>query len=94
MGKPELLEIPLTLHLSKDAGTKLEERASAAGKPLAAYIETLLETFIEAPRSWEEISGPVYQRFLESGTSDEALSEELEKAKHEMRAERHSRQAS
>jgi hypothetical protein len=33
---------------------------------------------IESPRTLAEISGPVYQRFLDSGTSDEHLCEELE----------------
>lgn len=84
----------MTLHLSKDAETKLIERAATAGKPLAEYISTLVESVVETPRTLAEISGPVYQRFLDSGTTDEQLSEELEKAKHDMRAERSGRQAS
>jgi len=44
--------------------------------------------------SLEELSGPVFKRFLESGTSDEQLSEELERGKHELRAERRARRAS
>jgi hypothetical protein len=87
-------EISLTLRLSKDAETKLAERAAATGKPLAEYISTLVESVVETPRTLAEISGPVYQRFLDSGTTDEELSEELERAKHEMRAERLGRQAS
>jgi hypothetical protein len=83
-----LSEIPVTLHLSKDAEAKLTERAAAAGKPLGEYISTIVESVVEAPRTLAEISGPVYQRFLDSGTTDEELSEELEKAKHEMRAVR------
>ena len=38
------------------------------------------------------MSGSTYKRFKDSGTTDEALSEELEQAKHEMRAERRARQ--
>ena len=94
MAQPALFEIPVTLRLSKDAETKLTERAAATGKPLAEYISTLVESVVETPRTLAEISGPVYQRFLDSGTTDEQLSEELEKAKHEMRAERRGRQAS
>jgi hypothetical protein len=94
MAQMEMLDVPLTLHLSKDAKTRLDERAAATGTPLPEFISTLIESLVGTPRSIEEISGPVYQRFLESGTTDEELSEELEKAKHEMRAERHSRQAS
>jgi hypothetical protein len=89
-----LSEIPVTLRLSKDAETKLVERAAATGKPLAEYISTLVESVVQTPRTLAEISGPVYQRFLDSGTTDEQLSEELEKAKHDMRADRRGRQAS
>ena len=89
-----LSEIPVTLRLSKDAETKLTERAAGAGKPLGEYISAIVESVVETPRTLAEISGPVYQRFLESGTTDEALSEELEQAKHQMRAERRARQAS
>ena len=94
MAQPALFDIPVTLRLSKDAEMKLTERAAATGKPLAEYISTLVESVVETPRTLAEISGPVYQRFLDSGTTDEQLSEELEKAKHDMRAERRGRQAS
>ena len=94
MAQQTLLEIPVTLRLSKDAEAKLSERAAATGKPLAEYIATLVESVVETPRTLAEISGPVYQRFLDSGTTDEQLSEELEQAKHEMRAERRGRRAS
>ena len=84
----------MTLRLSTDAAARLAERAAAAGQPLAEYISTLVESVVETPRTLAEISGPVYQRFLDSGTSDEQLSEVLEQAKHEMRAERRGRRAS
>ena len=87
-------EIPVTLHLSKDAEAKLSERATAAGVSLPDYLSTMIETLVEKPRTLAEISGPIHQRFLESGTSEDELSEELERAKHEMRAERRGRQAS
>jgi hypothetical protein len=94
MAQPVLSEIPVTLRLSKVAQAKLIERAAATGRSLAEYISTLVESVMESPRTLAEISGPVYQRFLDSGTTDEELSEELEKAKHQMRAERRGRQAS
>jgi hypothetical protein len=53
-----------------------------------------VESVVETPRTLAEISGPIYQRFLDSGTSDEELSDELEKAKHDMRDERRGRHAS
>jgi hypothetical protein len=87
-------EIAITLHLSRDAEAKLGERAAAAGQPLAEYVAALVESVVEAPRTLAEISGPVYERFLQSGTTDEQLSEELEQAKHDMRADRRGRRAS
>ena len=87
-------EIAVTLKLSRSAEARLVGRAAASGKPLAEYIATLVESVVAAPRTIEEISGPVYQRFLASGTTDEQLSDELEQAKHEMRAERRARQGS
>jgi hypothetical protein len=89
-----LSEIPLTLRLSKDAEAKLTERAAAAGQSLPEYLATVVESLVETPRTLAEISGPVYQRFLDSGITEEQLSEELEQAKHAMRAERRGRQAS
>jgi hypothetical protein len=88
MAEPVFSDIPITLHLSPDAEAKLAQRAAASGQPLAEYIAALVEAVIESPRTIEQISGPVYQRFLDSGATDEQLSDELEKAKHEMRAER------
>lgn len=94
MAPHALSEIRVTLRLSKDAESKLAERAAATGLPLAEYISTLVESVVETPRTLADITGPVYQRYLDSGTSDEQLSEELEQAKHELRAERRGRQMS
>jgi hypothetical protein len=93
MAEPALSEIPVTLRLSRDAEAKLADRAAASGLPLPAYLSTLVESLVESPRTLAEISGPVYQRFLDSGTTDEQLSEELEAAKHEMRAGRRGHRA-
>ena len=94
MARDALSEIPVTLRLSKVAEAKLAERAAAAGQPLAEYVSALVSCVVESPRTLAEISGPVYQRFLDSGTSDEKLSDKLEQAKHEMRDERRGRRAS
>jgi hypothetical protein len=51
-------------------------------------VSRLLTTFAEPPISLEQISGPVYSNFLASGMTDDELGDLLEKAKHEMRAER------
>lgn len=94
MASPAQIEIPLTLHVSQDAGTKLAERAAAAGTDMPQYVAALVESIIERPRTLADISGQVYERFITSGTTDEALSDELEQSKHEMRAERRARHAS
>jgi hypothetical protein len=85
---PARSEVLVTLRLSKDALAKLAKRATAAGVPLADYLSSLIESQVESPRTLAEISGPAYPRFLDSGTTDEQLSEELEQAKHETRAAR------
>ena len=94
MATPTQIEIPMTLHLSQDAGASLAERATAAGKDLPEYVAALVESIVESPRTLADISGQVYERFVTSGITDEALSEELERSKHEMRAERRTRHAS
>jgi hypothetical protein len=73
---------------------KLSERAAASGRPLAEYVAAIVEAVVKSPRTLAEISGQVYRRFLDSGATDDDLAEELEQAKHEMRAERRGRRAS
>jgi hypothetical protein len=90
----QTIELALTLRLSAQARQKLQERAAASGTDVAGYVSTIVEQNTQKPLSLEAISGPVYQRFLDSGLTDEQLSEELEQAKHEMRAERRGRRAS
>jgi hypothetical protein len=94
MAKPATVDLPLTLHLSKETQEKLVHQAAANGTDLADYVSKIVEDTASKPFSLEEISGPVYKRFLESGTTDDELSEELELGKHELRAERRARQAS
>jgi len=93
MATSAVSEIPLTLRLSSEVKARLDERASASGQGLSQYISTLVQLVVNSPRTLEEISGPIYERFLASGTSDDELSEELERAKHELRAERRARGA-
>jgi hypothetical protein len=80
----------LTIPLSPEAEAGLKQRAAAVGQDIATYTAKVLES-VSRPRTLKELSGPVHQRFLDSGTTEEQLGDELEKAKHEMRAERHAR---
>lgn len=81
----ETVELPITLRVSERARQKLVERTAQSGTDVAGYVSTIVERNTQEPLSLEVISGPVYERFLESGTTDEELSEELERAKHELR---------
>jgi hypothetical protein len=77
----------ITIPLSAELEASLKSRAAAAGQDVAAYAAAILER-IARPQSLAELSGPVHQRFRESGTTEEQLGEELERAKHEMRRDR------
>ncbi|MEX0776410.1 MAG: hypothetical protein WD042_11965 [Phycisphaeraceae bacterium] len=79
-----------TLHIpiSSEAQGRLARRAAASGEDLPAYVARLVRHFADPPTPVEELSGPIYQAFLDSGMSDDELGELLEKAKHEMRAQR------
>lgn len=79
-----MLQIPI----SSEAKARLAERAAATGQDLPSYVATLVKHFAEPPTPLEELSGPIYQRFLESGMTDDELGEMLERAKHDVRAER------
>ena len=83
----------LTISLTPEAETRLRERAAEAGVQPAELASRIVEHQVHRP-TLEEISGPIYKQFLESGTTEDELVEELEKAKHEMRAERRNRPAS
>ncbi len=91
---PNITELSLKLHLTDAARETLARRAAASGTELADYISAIVEQNSRGDFSLEELSGPVYKRFLDSGTTDEQLSEELEKAKHELRVERRARRVS
>jgi hypothetical protein len=82
----------ITIPLSAEVEASLKSRAAAAGQDVATYAAKVLES-IACPRSLEELSGPVQHRFKESGMSEEELGEELERAKHQMRAERRDRRS-
>lgn len=84
----------LTISLPPDAEHTLEERARAAGLDAPTYAAQLLQHSLRPARTLEEISGAAYQRFVDSGVTDDQLGDELEQAKHDMRDERRSRRAS
>ena len=80
----------LTLDLPKPLLARLAQKAQDAGTDVASYVTHMIEMHAAKP-TLKELSGPVYQQFLASGMTDEELGEFLEKAKHEMRADRRAR---
>lgn len=94
MATPAEQMTKLTLELRTETTEKLKARAAASGQDVADFVSDLVEHFSEPPTPLETISGPIYQRFIESGMTDDELAEELERAKHEMRADRRARHAS
>ena len=83
----------LQISLTPETEARLRERAAEAGVQPADLASRIVELQVHRP-TLEEISGPIYKRFLESGATEDELIEELEQAKHEMRAERHTRKVS
>jgi hypothetical protein len=81
----------LTISIPPEAEAKLQQRAAEAGEELQSYVARLVAQFAGPPTPLDDISGPIYQRFLESGMTDDELADVLERAKHEMRAERRGR---
>lgn len=84
----------LTIPLPPETESRLKQRASAAGQDVGEFVSQLVQHFTEPPTPIEKLSGPIYQRFLESGMTDEELGEELERVKHEMRTERRAHHSS
>ena len=78
----------LSISIPPEAEAKLRSRAAASGQDLPSYVSRLVSQFAASPVRLEELSGPVQQRFIESGMTDDELSDLLERAKHEARKER------
>jgi hypothetical protein len=92
--RSSIVELPLTLRVSEQTRQRLAERAAASGTDVAGYVSAIVEQNAQRPASLEDISGPVYQRFLDSGLTDNQLGDALEREKHAARAQRRGRRAS
>ena len=84
----------MTISIPDDVVARLENRAAASGQDLPKFVSQLVEHFAEPPTPIEMLSGEIGRRFHESGISEEELAEDLDRAKHEMRADRRARNAS
>jgi hypothetical protein len=82
----------LNITLTPEKEKRLRERAAAAGEDVGTFASRLLDQFAAQPTPLEQLSGPICDAFLESGMTDDELGDLLEKAKHEMRAERRAKE--
>lgn len=82
----------IQIAISQDAEARLRRRAEASGEDLPAYVARLVSHFADPPTPLKELSGPIFDAFKASGMTDDELGDLLEKAKHEMRAERRAKQ--
>ncbi len=83
----------LSIQLPPRAENRLVDKAREAGVDVAEYATRLLESEALRP-TLREISGPIQEAFEASGMTDDELGDLLEKAKHEMRADRSAWQSS
>jgi hypothetical protein len=81
----------LTISIPADEEARLQQRAAERGQDVATYVSQLVSHFAAKPTPLEELSGPIYKAFVDSGMTDDELSDLLEKAKHEARADRRAR---
>ena len=82
----------LTLNLADKDAQRLAEKAQAAGVDVQTYVERLVRAAASSP-PLDELLRPVREAFHASGMSEDELGDLLEQAKHDMRRERHARQA-
>ena len=78
----------LSIQIPSTVEERLKARAAASGQDISSYVGSLVSHFADSPTPLEQLSGPIYQQFLQSGMTEDELGDLLERAKHEMRAER------
>lgn len=78
----------LVLNMSEQLESQVRQRAAALGKDPAAFILEAVEEKIKSDdRDWlSKISGKAGELFETSGMTEDELSEELERVKHDHRA--------
>jgi hypothetical protein len=76
----------LSISISPEAEAKLKARAADSGMAVEQYAARELERVVSRP-SLDEVLAPLRAEFEASGMSEEELTELLEQAKHEARAE-------
>ena len=80
----------LTIHVPKNIGAVLEEKAKNQGKDVSEYVEDLIEKDIDRRKTLDEILAPVRKNFAESGLTEEELDELIESERQAMWEEKKS----
>ena len=84
------MHMTLTVTISTEAEAKLNAKAAAAGVDVATFAANTLERVASKP-TLDEVLAPLRDEFDRSGMTEDELTDLLEQAKHEARAERHAR---
>lgn len=79
----------LTIHVPKNVGAILEEKAKSNGKDVVEYVEDLIEKDIDRSKTLDEILAPIRKNFSESGMTEEELDELIESERQSMWEENH-----
>ena len=75
----------MSLTLPPETEARLAEQAQAAGKDVQTYAADVLRSVAARP-SLDELLAPVRKAFAESGMTEDELSDQLEREKHDARA--------
>ena len=74
----------LTIHVPKNVGTELEEKARNQGKDVSSYIEGLIEKDIDRRKTLDEILAPIRKNFADSGMTEDDLDALIESERQAM----------
>lgn len=74
----------LTIHVPKNIGAVLEEKAKNQGKDVSSYVEELIEKDIDRRKTLDEILAPIRKNFTESGMTEEDLDAFIESERQTM----------
>lgn len=75
----------ITIQIPDPTEAKLRRQAEAAGKPVDQFVRDVLEAQTSPAQTLRDISGPVHQRFLDTGMSEDELADRLEREDHAAR---------
>lgn len=80
----------LRVPISPETEARLRAKAADTGLDIEAYAARALDRAVSRP-SLDDILAPLRDEVACSGVSEEGLTQLLEQAKHETRAQRHAR---